>query len=55
METAINGRGPVALSLPRVVAGRGIVTTVMPSLSEAEAAALTNSAETLIRAAGREP
>ena len=56
METdAIQGRGPVALSLPRVVAARGVVTTVMPPLSADESAALTRSAETLIRAAGREP
>jgi L-lactate dehydrogenase len=56
METAeINGRGPVALSLPRVIAARGVVTTVMPTLSDDESAALTRSAETLIRAAGRQP
>jgi len=56
METDdINGRGPVALSLPRIIAARGVVTTVMPPLSADESAALTRSAETLIRAAGREP
>ncbi len=56
METDdINGRGPVALSLPRIIAARGVVTTVMPALSADESAALTRSAETLIRAAGREP
>jgi L-lactate dehydrogenase len=56
METDdINGRGPVALSLPRIVGADGIVQTVMPTLSEQENAALTRSAETLIRAAGREP
>jgi L-lactate dehydrogenase len=56
METdQIAGRGPVALSLPRLVGADGIVRTVMPTLSAAEAAALARSAETLIRAAGREP
>ena len=56
METAeINGVGPVALSLPRVVAAAGVVTTVMPALSDDENNALTKSAETLIRAAGRKP
>ncbi len=52
---AVAGRGPVALSLPRVVGADGVVATVMPSLSSDEAAALATSAETLIRAAGREP
>ncbi len=56
METdAVAGRGPVALSLPRVVGAAGVIRTVMPALADDEAAALARSAETLIRAAGREP
>jgi L-lactate dehydrogenase len=56
METEeIAGRGPVALSLPRVVGAAGVIKTVMPALSDDEAAGLGRSAEILIRAAGREP
>jgi len=50
----VAGYGPVALSLPRVVGAEGVRETVMPTLSTAEAEALARSAETLIRAAGRE-
>lgn len=41
----------VALSLPRVIGAKGVLDTVMPDLSEAEAAALKRSAEILKEAA----
>lgn len=49
----IEGVGPVALSLPRVVAREGIVHTLAPDLDTDERARLRSSAETLIAAAGR--
>ncbi|MFW5834864.1 MAG: L-lactate dehydrogenase, partial [Pseudomonadota bacterium] len=49
----VEGLGPVALSLPRVVGRQGIVRTLTPDLDPAERDALRRSAETLIRAAGR--
>lgn len=55
VEESVEGVGPVALSLPRIVARAGIVDTIMPHLSKDEHQALRASAETLIRAAGRTP
>lgn len=55
VEELVEGVGPVALSLPRVLGAEGILGTVMPTLSPQEHALLRTSAETLIRAAGRTP
>lgn len=51
VEDAVDGVGPVALSLPRVVGAAGITATVMPHLSVEERAALKRSAEVLVAAA----
>lgn len=55
VEDRIEGVGPVALSLPRILGAAGILGTVMPILSPEEHGLLRTSAETLIRAAGRTP
>ncbi|HRY26879.1 MAG: L-lactate dehydrogenase [Geminicoccaceae bacterium] len=47
----VEGVGPVALSLPRVVGGSGIVGTLWPSLTPAESAALAQSARVIVAAA----
>ncbi|MEO1091879.1 MAG: L-lactate dehydrogenase [Pseudomonadota bacterium] len=49
----VEGRGPLALSLPRVVGRAGIVETVLPDLAPHEHAELGHSADVLLRAAGR--
>jgi len=49
----VEGLGPVALSLPRIVGRRGVVGTVMPELAARERAALADSARTIMAAAGR--
>jgi L-lactate dehydrogenase len=49
----VEGVGPVALSLPRVVAREGVVHTLEPGLGADERARLLASARTLIAAAGR--
>lgn len=48
----IEGVGPVALSLPRVVGNDGILGTIWPTLTTAENAALTRSAQVIAQAAG---
>jgi L-lactate dehydrogenase len=52
LEEQVEGVGPVALSLPRIVARTGVVRTLLPNLSEDEHAALKRSAEVLLEAAG---
>jgi L-lactate dehydrogenase len=51
VEQAVDGIGPVALSLPRVVGAEGVTATVMPHLDDAERAGLRRSAEVLVAAA----
>ncbi len=48
----VEGVGPVALSLPRIVGGRGIVGTLWPTLTPGETAELRRSAEVIVAAAG---
>jgi L-lactate dehydrogenase len=48
----IEGVGPVALSLPRVLARPGITGTIWPKLTAEENASLTRSAEVIVAAAG---
>lgn len=48
----VEGVGPVALSLPRVVGRRGVVATLWPKLSDAEHLALRRSAEVIKDALG---
>jgi L-lactate dehydrogenase len=48
----IEGVGPVALSLPRVIGRAGVTGTIWPTLSRDENAALTRSAEVIVKAAG---
>ena len=48
----IEGVGPVALSLPRVIGRPGITGTIWPTLTREENAALTRSAEVIVEAAG---
>ena len=48
----IEGVGPVALSLPRVIGRTGITGTIWPTLTREENAALTRSAEVIVKAAG---
>ena len=52
LEEQVEGVGPVALSLPRIVARTGVVQTLRPQLSDNEHAALKRSAEVLIEAGG---
>jgi L-lactate dehydrogenase len=52
LEEQVEGVGPVALSLPRIVARSGVVRTLLPSLSTNEHAALKHSAEVLLEATG---
>lgn len=47
----IEGVGPVALSLPRVIGRTGIEGTIWPVLTPAENTALTKSAEVIVKAA----
>ncbi|MEZ5866156.1 MAG: hypothetical protein R3D25_19555 [Geminicoccaceae bacterium] len=47
----VEGVGPVALSLPRVVGGNGIVNTLWPTLAADESAALAQSARVIVAAA----
>jgi len=47
----IEGVGPVALSLPRIVGRDGIIGTVWPTLTADENAALTRSARVIVEAA----
>jgi L-lactate dehydrogenase len=50
----VQGVGPVALSLPRVVGAAGVARTLWPSLRDDERAALKHSAEVIQAAmAGR--
>ena len=50
----VEGVGPVALSLPRIIGRAGVVRTLWPSLRDDEHAALKRSAQTLVEAmAGR--
>ena len=49
----VEGRGPVALSLPRVVGRGGALRTVMPELDGDERRALARSADTIMAASGR--
>jgi L-lactate dehydrogenase len=53
VEPSVEGVGPVALSLPRIVGAGGITGTVMPSLSPDERGALKRSAVILAEAMGR--
>jgi L-lactate dehydrogenase len=48
----VEGLGPVALSLPRVVGWRGVVRTLRPKLRDDEHAALKRSAEVIKDALG---
>jgi L-lactate dehydrogenase len=48
----VEGVGPVALSLPRVIGRAGVTGTIWPTLSRDENAALTRSAEVIVKAAG---
>jgi L-lactate dehydrogenase len=50
--SGLGGPGPVCLSLPRMVAARGIEATLQPALSAEEAAALDASARVIRDAAG---
>lgn len=47
----VEGRGPVPLSLPRVVGREGVVATVMPTLTPEEHEALAHSTDILMAAA----
>jgi L-lactate dehydrogenase len=47
----IEGVGPVALSLPRVIGRAGITGTIWPNLNRQENAALTRSARVIVEAA----
>jgi L-lactate dehydrogenase len=49
----VEGVGPVALSLPRLVGRAGVVRTLMPSLAAAEHAALARSAQVIREALAR--
>jgi L-lactate dehydrogenase len=50
----VEGVGPIALSLPRIVGRGGVVRTFLPPLDPAERAALRRSAATIEEAlAGR--
>ncbi len=51
LEAAVDGHGPVTLSLPRVVGRNGVHHTLMPPLDDRESAALADSARTLVEAA----
>jgi L-lactate dehydrogenase len=51
LNDVVEGIEGVALSLPRLIAGRGIVTDIVPHLSQAEHLALRDSAELLKQAA----
>lgn len=50
VEPAVEGLGPVALSLPRVVGAAGITATAMPNLGDVERNGLRRSVEILIEA-----
>jgi L-lactate dehydrogenase len=50
---AIEGVGPVTLSLPRVVGACGVVSTLTPHLNASETAALRNSAEVILAATSK--
>jgi L-lactate dehydrogenase len=52
VENTVDGIGPVALSLPRIVGAAGVTGTVMPFLDAAEKTGLRHSAEVLVAAAG---
>lgn len=52
LEKSVEGVGPVALSLPRVITGQGIVKTVWPVLSQDEHTLLRKSAQVLVDAGG---
>jgi L-lactate dehydrogenase len=50
----VEGVGPIALSLPRVVGRTGVVRTLLPALEASERVALRRSAATIEEAlAGR--
>lgn len=53
VEASVEGVGPVALSLPRVVGAGGITGTLMPALNADERGALKRSAMVLAGAMGR--
>lgn len=53
VESSVEGVGPVALSLPRLVGAGGITGTVMPTLSPDERGALKRSAQVLREAMGQ--
>lgn len=53
VEDSVEGVGPVALSLPRIVGAGGITGTVMPTLSPDERGALKRSAQVLVEAMGQ--
>lgn len=53
VEDRVEGVGPVALSLPRIVGAGGITGTVMPALSSDERGALKRSAQVLVEAMGQ--
>ncbi|MEM7021503.1 MAG: L-lactate dehydrogenase [Pseudomonadota bacterium] len=52
LEDQVEGVGPVALSLPRIIGRTGVVRTLLPKLSSDEHAALKRSAEVLREACG---
>jgi len=52
MGDEIEGVGPVALSLPRVIGRAGVTGLIWPKLSADEDAALIRSAEVIVEAAG---
>lgn len=50
VEDSVEGVGPVALSLPRIVGAAGVTGTIMPHLDATERGALRHSAEVLVAA-----
>ncbi|MDH3772328.1 MAG: L-lactate dehydrogenase, partial [Nitrospirota bacterium] len=52
LDDEVEGVGPVALSLPRVIGRRGVVQTLLPELRDDEHAALKRSAEIIMDAMG---
>jgi L-lactate dehydrogenase len=53
LDDGVEGVGPVALSLPRILGAGGVIDTLVPRLDESERAALARSAGILKEAADR--